>query len=193
MGGTFMSLPPEYRDYFVRNLHDALSGHSSVNVEEAVRWEGGGQVGWSGVVWQAKGRGQHWRSFKSAGEWLVGNRPALLFFLLPLRALVPASQVPCFPSLSLSPPPWPDPSRHEQVQRAIAHQVHWADHRDSARLLPVSPPHPDALLRLHPPGDWAAVGGEPACAPGSPALLCKWAGRTHEWAHAGIRPTLIAV
>ncbi len=26
MGGTFMSLPPEYRDYFVRSLHDALSG-----------------------------------------------------------------------------------------------------------------------------------------------------------------------
>lgn len=26
MGGTFMSLPSEYRDYFVRNLHDALSG-----------------------------------------------------------------------------------------------------------------------------------------------------------------------
>lgn len=26
MGGTFMSLPPEYRDYFIRNLHDALSG-----------------------------------------------------------------------------------------------------------------------------------------------------------------------
>lgn len=26
MGGTFMSLPGEYRDYFVRNLHDALSG-----------------------------------------------------------------------------------------------------------------------------------------------------------------------
>ena len=26
MGGTFMSLPEEYRDYFIRNLHDALSG-----------------------------------------------------------------------------------------------------------------------------------------------------------------------
>ncbi|GBF89225.1 elongator complex 3 [Raphidocelis subcapitata] len=25
MGGTFMSLPPDYRDYFVRGLHDALS------------------------------------------------------------------------------------------------------------------------------------------------------------------------
>lgn len=38
MGGTFMSLPLDYRDYFVRNLHDALSGHSSSNVAEAVRF-----------------------------------------------------------------------------------------------------------------------------------------------------------
>ena len=29
MGGTFMSLDSEYRDYFIRNLHDALSGHTS--------------------------------------------------------------------------------------------------------------------------------------------------------------------
>lgn len=36
MGGTFMSLPADYRDYFIRNMHDALSGHSSENVEEAV-------------------------------------------------------------------------------------------------------------------------------------------------------------
>ena len=38
MGGTFMSLPEDYRDYFIRNLHDALSGHSSNNVPEAVRY-----------------------------------------------------------------------------------------------------------------------------------------------------------
>jgi histone acetyltransferase (RNA polymerase elongator complex component) len=38
MGGTFMSLPRDYRDYFVRNLHDALSGHVSNSVEEAVRY-----------------------------------------------------------------------------------------------------------------------------------------------------------
>ena len=37
MGGTFMSLPTEYRDYFVRNLHDALSGHASSSVAESVR------------------------------------------------------------------------------------------------------------------------------------------------------------
>lgn len=38
MGGTFMSLPSDYRDYFVRNMHDALSGHSSLNVKEAVAY-----------------------------------------------------------------------------------------------------------------------------------------------------------
>jgi elongator complex protein 3 len=38
MGGTFMSLDAEYRDYFIRNLHDALSGHTSNNVEEAVKY-----------------------------------------------------------------------------------------------------------------------------------------------------------
>lgn len=31
-----MSLDDEYRDYFIRNLHDALSGHRSNNVKEAV-------------------------------------------------------------------------------------------------------------------------------------------------------------
>ncbi|XP_056630788.1 elongator complex protein 3 [Diorhabda sublineata] len=38
MGGTFMSLPEDYRDYFIRNLHDALSGHKSSSVEEAVTY-----------------------------------------------------------------------------------------------------------------------------------------------------------
>eukprot|EP01107_Rhizomastix_libera_P009021 TRINITY_DN2475_c3_g1_i4.p1 TRINITY_DN2475_c3_g1~~TRINITY_DN2475_c3_g1_i4.p1 ORF type:complete len:464 (-),score=97.60 TRINITY_DN2475_c3_g1_i4:59-1450(-) len=38
MGGTFMSLDSEYREYFVRQLHDALSGHRSSSVEEAVRY-----------------------------------------------------------------------------------------------------------------------------------------------------------
>jgi elongator complex protein 3 len=32
-----MSLPESYRDYFIRNLHDACSGHTSSNVTEAVR------------------------------------------------------------------------------------------------------------------------------------------------------------
>ncbi|XP_053394677.1 elongator complex protein 3 [Mercenaria mercenaria] len=38
MGGTFMSLSDDYRDYFIRNLHDALSGHTSSSVEEAVKY-----------------------------------------------------------------------------------------------------------------------------------------------------------
>ncbi|XP_077991162.1 elongator complex protein 3 [Glandiceps talaboti] len=38
MGGTFMCLSEDYRDYFIRNLHDALSGHTSNNVGEAVKY-----------------------------------------------------------------------------------------------------------------------------------------------------------
>eukprot|EP00040_Diaphanoeca_grandis_P011563 m.59348 g.59348 ORF g.59348 m.59348 type:complete len:564 (-) comp22692_c0_seq1:211-1902(-) len=38
MGGTFMALDVEYRDFFVRNLHDALSGYSSNDVAESVRY-----------------------------------------------------------------------------------------------------------------------------------------------------------
>ena len=33
-----MALPEEYRDYFIRNLHDALSGHTSNNIYEAVKY-----------------------------------------------------------------------------------------------------------------------------------------------------------
>ena len=32
-----MALDESYRDYFIRNLHDALSGHTSSSVEEAVK------------------------------------------------------------------------------------------------------------------------------------------------------------
>lgn len=38
MGGTFMSMPEDYRNWFIANLHDALSGHSSNDVDEAVRY-----------------------------------------------------------------------------------------------------------------------------------------------------------
>lgn len=38
VAGTFMSMDKAYRDYFVRNLHDALSGHSSTTVDEAVQF-----------------------------------------------------------------------------------------------------------------------------------------------------------
>ena len=38
MGGTFMALSNEYRDWFIRKLHDALSGHTSSSVSEAVKY-----------------------------------------------------------------------------------------------------------------------------------------------------------
>ena len=38
MGGTFLSLDRDYKEYFIRNLHDALSGHSSHSLEEAIRY-----------------------------------------------------------------------------------------------------------------------------------------------------------
>ncbi|RMZ82737.1 hypothetical protein DV738_g1554, partial [Chaetothyriales sp. CBS 135597] len=36
MGGTFMSLPKEYRESFIAQLHNALSGYQTDNVDEAV-------------------------------------------------------------------------------------------------------------------------------------------------------------
>mmetsp|Transcript_6402 Transcript_6402/g.16226 ORF Transcript_6402/g.16226 Transcript_6402/m.16226 type:complete len:570 (+) Transcript_6402:69-1778(+) len=38
MGGTFLSLDKEYKDYFIRNLHDALSGYTSHSVQESIRY-----------------------------------------------------------------------------------------------------------------------------------------------------------
>jgi elongator complex protein 3 len=38
MGGTFMSLDATYKDFFIRNLHDALSGHHSSSVAEAITY-----------------------------------------------------------------------------------------------------------------------------------------------------------
>lgn len=36
MGGTFMSLPVDYREGFIASLHNALSGYATENVDEAV-------------------------------------------------------------------------------------------------------------------------------------------------------------
>ena len=36
MGGTFMSLPQKYREEFIAQLHNALSGYQTNNVDEAV-------------------------------------------------------------------------------------------------------------------------------------------------------------
>lgn len=41
MGGTFMSMPEDYRNEFVAQLHNALSGFTGVNVDEAVRYVDG--------------------------------------------------------------------------------------------------------------------------------------------------------
>jgi len=38
MGGTFLSLDKDYKDYFIRNLHDALSGYHSNSVAESIRY-----------------------------------------------------------------------------------------------------------------------------------------------------------
>ena len=37
MGGTFMSMPEDYRSKFVAQLHNALSGFTGTDVDEAVR------------------------------------------------------------------------------------------------------------------------------------------------------------
>jgi elongator complex protein 3 len=36
MGGTFMSMPEDYRHKFIAGLHNALSGHTTEDVDEAV-------------------------------------------------------------------------------------------------------------------------------------------------------------
>ena len=38
MGGTFMSMPEDYRSAFVAQLHNALSGFTGTDVDEAVRF-----------------------------------------------------------------------------------------------------------------------------------------------------------
>jgi elongator complex protein 3 len=50
MGGTFMSLDAEYRDYFIRNLHDALTGHTSSSVAEAVKYSEHSKVKCIGIT-----------------------------------------------------------------------------------------------------------------------------------------------
>ena len=50
MGGTFMSLPEDYRDHFIKSLHDALSGYTSSNVDEAIRFGEQGLVKCIGIT-----------------------------------------------------------------------------------------------------------------------------------------------
>ncbi|KAI8894602.1 elongator complex protein 3 [Globomyces pollinis-pini] len=50
MGGTFMSLSEDYRNWFIMNLHDALSGHTSTDVDEAVRFSEQSQTKCIGIT-----------------------------------------------------------------------------------------------------------------------------------------------
>ncbi|KAJ3397386.1 Elongator subunit [Lobulomyces angularis] len=50
MGGTFMSLSEDYRNWFISNLHDALSGHTSSNIDEAVRFSEQSQTKCIGIT-----------------------------------------------------------------------------------------------------------------------------------------------
>ncbi|KAI9593783.1 elongator complex protein 3 [Syncephalis fuscata] len=50
MGGTFMSMAEEYRNWFIMNLHDALSGFRSSNVDEAVRYSEQSQTKCIGIT-----------------------------------------------------------------------------------------------------------------------------------------------
>ena len=45
-----MSLSQEYRDWFIKNLHDALSGHQSADVAEAVRFSQQSQTKCIGIT-----------------------------------------------------------------------------------------------------------------------------------------------
>jgi len=50
MGGTFLSLDKEYKDWFIRNLHDALSGYSSNSVQESIRYSEQAKVKCIGIT-----------------------------------------------------------------------------------------------------------------------------------------------
>ncbi len=50
MGGTFMSLAEDYREWFIKNLHDALSGHTSNNLDEAIRFSEQSQTKCIGIT-----------------------------------------------------------------------------------------------------------------------------------------------
>ena len=50
MGGTFMSLDADYKDFFIRNLHDALSGHHSTSVAEAISFSEQSKVKCIGIT-----------------------------------------------------------------------------------------------------------------------------------------------
>jgi elongator complex protein 3 len=50
MGGTFMSMPEEYRHKFIAGLHNALSGHTGEDLDEAVRYSEQGKSKCVGIT-----------------------------------------------------------------------------------------------------------------------------------------------
>ena len=50
MGGTFMSLAPSYRENFIAQLHNALSGYQTDNVDEAVKFSEQSQTKCVGIT-----------------------------------------------------------------------------------------------------------------------------------------------
>lgn len=54
MGGTFMALDDQYKDFFIRNLHDALSGHTSSSVDEAVKYSEKSRIKCIGITLETR-------------------------------------------------------------------------------------------------------------------------------------------
>jgi elongator complex protein 3 len=50
MGGTFMSLPEDYRESFICSLHDALTGHTSSTLKEAIMYSEASPVKCVGIT-----------------------------------------------------------------------------------------------------------------------------------------------
>ncbi len=50
MGGTFMSMPEDYRHKFVAGLHNALNGHTGEDIDEAVKFGEQGKTKCVGIT-----------------------------------------------------------------------------------------------------------------------------------------------
>ncbi|KAJ9095317.1 Elongator subunit [Naganishia friedmannii] len=50
MGGTFMSMPEDYRHKFIAGLHNALSGHTGEDIDEAVKFSEQGKSKCVGIT-----------------------------------------------------------------------------------------------------------------------------------------------
>lgn len=149
MGGTFMALPEDYRDYFIRNLHDALSGHSSNNVAEAVRLE---QLD-----------GFTCRPLRSSCVYITNRQSILecnlhtitiktncwegLIFIDFINKMRRKMQKCVFKIMRFLQVLWEEP-----------YKVYRNHDRNETRLLPETPLRWYAELRLHTAWNWSAVG-----------------------------------